>query len=107
MLVFSLLLFSSLFVHEKQINYRGKCQYCYKNLTTDEITWEYPKLAKTGSPAAGDGTIATEGSTTTKQNTDDTDDAMDISTTPPPNSQENLLGMYKSSSSLNFWYFII
>lgn len=49
-------------------DFRKKSQYCYKNLTTGDIRWEYPENVKP---------------------TDDAEE-MDISTTPPPNIDEQL-----------------
>lgn len=57
--------------------YREKAQYCYKNLTTDEVTWEYPDRITDSTAVVADGTMIA-------------DDEMDISTTPPPNVDEDL-----------------
>ncbi|KAG4065155.1 hypothetical protein HA402_007552 [Bradysia odoriphaga] len=55
---------------------RKKSQYCYKNLTTGEIRWEYPE-------------------------NDNKSDEMDICTTPPPNVDEQLKLEQSENQKLN------
>lgn len=56
-------------------NCREKAQYCYEQLETGEVRWQYPDAA----------TVATVADA---KSASDDDDAMDISTTPPHNPHE-------------------
>lgn len=56
-------------------NFREKAQYCYENVTTGDIRWKYPEEEVIQQPTHDDNVLAD-------------DDAMDISTTPPHNSEE-------------------
>lgn len=55
---------------------REKAQYCYEHLETGEVRWQYPEAV----------TVATVADA--KSTSDNDDDAMDISTTPPHNPHE-------------------
>lgn len=63
-------------------DFRKKSQYCYKNLTTGDIRWEYPEK---------------------DSKTDDADE-MDICTTPPPNVDEQLKLEQTKINSRNGWF---
>lgn len=70
-------------------NFRKKAQYCYKNLTTGDIQWQYPKppsIVEEQSIASGD-------------------DEMDICTTPPPNENEILASHTDQTQNGNFYLY--
>lgn len=87
--LYSVFLFLFLFVYDCVIC-REKEQYCYENTTTGEIKWEYPEI---------------EQPPDVQENNVLDDDEMDISTTPPPNADEELpTAFYQSNGT--FWIFI-